>query len=82
MSALEMKIFVLNDGLIFGDLIPEGNRYWRLYILLRKILDIILKKKVNNNIITDLENLVHEHNTLFIALFSKFLKPKFHFMTH
>lgn len=43
MSASEMLSFVLNTGLIFGDLITNlDDRYWKLYIVLRKILIITL----------------------------------------
>jgi len=43
MSASEMLSFVLNADLIFGDLIIDMNdKYWGLFILLRKILVITL----------------------------------------
>ncbi|XP_018577570.2 uncharacterized protein LOC108915902 isoform X2 [Anoplophora glabripennis] len=82
MSASEMKTFLLNADLIFGDLIPEGNKYWKLYILLRKIVCVILKDFFTPETENDLRNLIHDHHSLFISLFAKPLKPKFHFMTH
>lgn len=83
MSAAEMKAFIVNGGLIFGSLIPEGNHYWQLYILLRKILKIILSDFVNVQMCNELTELIHKHHTLFIELFPDIpLKPKFHILLH
>lgn len=82
MSASEMKTFVLNAGLIFGDLIPTGNTHWKLFIFLRKILNIIFKNFIDENMIHQLKDLIHEHHSLFLNLFQETLRPKFHFMTH
>ncbi|KYN19735.1 hypothetical protein ALC57_07962 [Trachymyrmex cornetzi] len=38
LSAAEMKCFILNASLIFGDLISRENIFWNLYILLRQIV--------------------------------------------
>ncbi|CAH1106834.1 unnamed protein product [Psylliodes chrysocephalus] len=81
MSAAEMKCFILNAGLIFGDLIPEGNKFWRLYTLLRKILEIVLSDFVMPDMYVKLGELVREHHFLYKQLFGN-LKPKFHFMVH
>lgn len=42
MSCAEAKTLILFLGLIVGDLIPINNKFWNLYILLRKILAITL----------------------------------------
>jgi len=44
LSATEMLCFVKYFGVVIGDLIPVDNEFWQLYILLRKILDIVLSK--------------------------------------
>lgn len=82
MSASEMKSFILNSGLIFGHLIPKGNKFWQIYILLRQILSIILKRYVTSSMIQNLKELIHNHHSLYISLFGQHLKPKFHFLTH
>lgn len=41
MSASEMMFFVRHFGLIIGDLVPEDDEVWRLYIVLTEILDIV-----------------------------------------
>lgn len=45
MSLSDMKCFILNSGL-FGYLIPVGNKYWKLYILLKKVLHMVLSQSV------------------------------------
>lgn len=82
MSASEMKHFILNAALIFGNLIPEGNKHWELYLLLRKILHIVLTIYVTPNMPNELSELVKKFNTLYLELFSLPLKPKQHFLTH
>lgn len=69
MSASEMQSFVLNAGLIFGDLITDvDDRYWELFILLRKILVIVLEDNIIESIANILENLISEHHILYIVL--------------
>ena len=40
-SAAEMACFSRYLGLIIGDLIPGQNKYWTLYIILRKIIGLV-----------------------------------------
>lgn len=83
MTASEMKTFMLNAGVIFGDLITvENDEHWELYKLLRKILCICLKSCVSIDTASDLEKLITEHHCLYIKLSGKILKPKHHFMLH
>lgn len=83
MSASEMLSFVLNAGLIFGDLVTNCNdRHWELFILLRKILSITLQHSVTESTADLLENLINEHHMLYIDLFGETLKPKHHLMLH
>lgn len=78
MSASEMLNFILNAGLIFGDLIIDCNKHWELLTLLRKILSITLRYSVTESTADLLENLINEHHILYIDLFGKTLKPKHH----
>jgi len=83
MSASEMLNFVLNAGLLFGDLITDSNdKHWELYILLRKIISITLQYSINESTADLLENLINEHHMLYINLFGETLKPKHHLMLH
>lgn len=47
-SAAEMACFLYYFGLLIGDLIPENNRVWKIYIFLRKMVSIILCQKITN----------------------------------
>lgn len=80
MSAAEMKCFILNASLIFGDLVPRRNIFWKLYTLLRQIVIIVLQSTINNDDINLLEKLVENHHILYVKLFKDTLKPKHHFM--
>lgn len=81
MSAAEMLNFVQNFSLIIGDLIPEGNEVWDLYLTFLDIIEIINSKVVLPEHSDLLKVLIEEHHTLYIQLFGN-LKPKFHFLTH
>lgn len=81
MSASELKHFILNAALIFGHLVPEGNKHWKLYILLRKIFHIVMANCITPGMSNNLSVLTMEFNK-FSELFSLPLKPKHHFLTH
>jgi len=82
MSASEMYCFVRHLGLIIGDLVPEDNEFWRLYLLLVQILDIIASPSFGRNVSPYLAALISEHHSLYINLSGTWLKPKFHLMLH
>jgi hypothetical protein len=82
MSASEMKCFILYSGLIFGDLVPIGNEHWKLYILLRQIVSLILSKHVTDEDAMLLKTLISEHHSILLNTFSELLKPKYHHMLH
>lgn len=82
MTCAEMKCFILYIGLILGPLIPEGNIYWELYILLRKLLNIVLRDFVDNASCDLLKSVIEKHHTLYMSLFNTTLKPKYHNLVH
>ena len=82
MTATEMLCFVKLFGVIVGDLVSSTNRFWKLYILLRQILDIALAKRLSGNIALILKVLIEEHHQLYIDLTKETLKPKFHIFDH
>ncbi|KAK3933004.1 Eukaryotic translation initiation factor 3 subunit A [Frankliniella fusca] len=82
MSSSEMYFFVRHFGLMIGDLVPEGDVVWRLYILLSEIMDIVLSPTVRREAIPYLTTLISEHHQVYLNVSGKLLKPKFHFMTH
>lgn len=81
MSAVEVLSLVRYFGLIIGDLIPEENDDYQLYITLRKVIDILLSPRVIREDAIYLKELIDDLNRKYIELFGK-LKPKQHFLTH
>lgn len=82
MSAAEMLCFVRYFGLIIGASVPEDDKYWQLYLYLRKIIDIVTSPRILAFHAKELQNLIQKHHELYIELFKTTLKPKFHNMLH
>lgn len=82
MSASEMFFFVRHFGLMIGDLVPEVEEVWQLYIRLLHILDIVTSPFVDANSTIYLATLIAEHHELYCKLLFKTLKPKHHIMVH
>ncbi|KAL7290875.1 hypothetical protein TKK_0015607 [Trichogramma kaykai] len=80
-SASQMLCLARYLGLMIGDLIPINNKYWELYIILRKIIGIVTSPRIVVSETYLLKDYIKEHHELYIKLF-KYLKPKFHFATH
>lgn len=82
MSAREVMTFMHFFSLIIGDLIPESDEVWELFLLLLKITDILLSYTFTENAISYLKQLISQHNLLYLTLFNDNLKPKHHFLVH
>lgn len=77
-----MWCFIRYLGLLIGDFIPIGPEYWRLYILLQKILRIVTSRCIGSECSLLLKVLIAEHHDLYIKLMKTNLKPKFHYLLH
>ncbi|XP_029341015.1 uncharacterized protein LOC115033122 [Acyrthosiphon pisum] len=76
---------LINDKyftLIVGELVPIETPVWQLYIALRKIVDICCAKTIQSECSHLLDQIVAEHNRLYLLLSRSNLKPKFHMLTH
>lgn len=82
MSASEMLSFFSYFGILVGDLVPENDECWQLYINLHQILHILLSRVISKNTVQHLTYLIEEHHTLYCRLFSDTLKPKHHILLH
>lgn len=82
MSASETLFFIRYFGLLVGDMVPEDNKNWSLYIKLREIIHIITSSTITHSHLTHLKILIEEHHKLFIKIFDVDLKAKFYFMVH
>ena len=81
MSASQSFCFVRHFGALVGDLIPNDNMSWNLYLTLMRVLDVALAKTVpKSTCITFpvlVQELIHEYKRQ-----GNVLKPKFHFLLH
>ena len=66
---------------MIGDLIPDGNKYWELYLILRQIIGIVTTPKFVEADLFNLKDLVKNHNQQYLEFFGE-LKPKMHYMVH
>ena len=73
----EMQCFVRNFGVLMGDLVPECNEHWKLYLCLQHVLDIVCAKSLSKSTITSLKFYVHELGRQYVAL-GNTLTFKFH----
>ena len=80
-SASEMLYLTRYLGLMIGDIIPAKNKYWKVYLCLRKIIGILTSPTLTRGQMKNLHELVKKHNTLYLTLFGK-LKPKMHLLLH
>ena len=80
-SAAEATCLTRYLSLIIGDLVPPKNKYYKLYLVLRKILDIVTSSRVTESDAYTLRDLVAKHNEMYQVFYGD-LKPKMHFMTH
>ena len=76
-SASEMFCLVKYLGLMIGDMIPQYDEHWKMFLTLRKISDILMSPRIVNAHITSLASLVKSLMETYLK-FYKVLKPKFH----
>jgi hypothetical protein len=82
MSGSEMNLFVRLLGLLIGDMVPEADPYWQLYLKMRSILDICQAKHLPKTTGTVLKVLVEEFNSMYVSVTKDTLKPKMHNWVH
>jgi hypothetical protein len=81
-SASEALLFVRILSIAINDLVTPDCLEWKLYIILRKIISIILKKEVHKGLGKILNELIEEHHATYLTLYKQLGKCKFHLMTH
>ncbi|KAJ8676842.1 hypothetical protein QAD02_012629 [Eretmocerus hayati] len=85
MSAAEMINFSRYFGLLvadeMGEEANETSEAWSLYILLRKIIDILLSPRIVHGYLMKLEYLIPEFLSSYTALYGE-LHFKFHTLVH
>lgn len=81
-SASEMKILLENLGFMIGDLVPENNREWELYLCLREIHCSLLDTVITEASVESLRLLIATLNREYQNVFDELLICKLHFLTH
>jgi len=82
MSAREIMTFVHFLLLMIGDLIPENDEIWALFLILLQIIDFLLSFTFTNNAISHLKRLISQHKSMYVTLFNDSLNSKHHFSVH
>lgn len=82
LTASEVLTLVRYFGLLVGDLIPINEPIWEMYIILRRVLDVLLSKTTDIDTADSLGFLISELNDLYLLHTKDTLKPKFHFLLH
>ncbi|XP_044005527.1 uncharacterized protein LOC122850442 [Aphidius gifuensis] len=82
MSASELWTFVRYFGIIIGDLIPEDNAVWQVYLNLRQLLALVTSTTISKKHIPMLKNLVQQHNYLARNVLKRQLFNKDHHLIH
>lgn len=82
MTASQMISFVLNFGVMVGDLIKnKKDSYWQLYKLLRQILCYSLMSETDESIRTRFQDTIENHHRLYIRIIGDLI-PKDHIVSH
>jgi hypothetical protein len=82
LSSSEMATLCRYFGVMFGDLVPRGDKYWVLYIQLMLLLDVVMSSTFRPESTTYLQYLVSVLCEMYTSLFGQNLKPKFHNLLH
>lgn len=82
LSASESLCFLKYFGLLVGPYVPRNSRLWKLYILLRKLVDALLSPVIPKSALPRLKKLIIQHHTLYMQLSKKPLTAKFHNLIH
>ncbi|KAK3921591.1 Histidine ammonia-lyase 2 [Frankliniella fusca] len=68
-TGAQMWLLTRAFGFLFGDLVPENDKFIHLISLLNQIMCIVFSRALTENDINDLDNLVHKHHLLFQEIF-------------
>ncbi|XP_055541099.1 uncharacterized protein LOC129727355 [Wyeomyia smithii] len=82
MSSCEMFTFVDFLPMMIGDLIQIGDKTWKYFLKLRKLVGFVYKPSYSKEEINELKNMIYHHHKMFMDIFGKTLKPKMHHLLH
>lgn len=82
MTGSEMYTFVRIFGVLVIDMVPDNDEYYKLYLLLHDIVNLLHAKGLPKNIGPVISVTVKEHNMLYMRLTKENLKAKHHHLSH
>lgn len=83
LNSIQTLCLVKNIPLLFGDIIPAGNKNWNLLLLLLQIMNTVFSPTLTHGMTIYLKHLIADHHKLFKHLYPhRNLIPKHHFMIH
>lgn len=66
----------------FGTKVPIDNTFWKLLLIGIDTCAFILSTVFKQDRVIDLEELIEEHNQLYVSLTGKKITPKMHYLLH
>ena len=81
-TAAQMSALVSYFAIIIGDLVPDDDPAWSLYLILVDILDIVTSAIITKDEVQYLRCLIKNHNDIYQQVFEEQLKSKHHLITH
>ncbi|CAL8105707.1 unnamed protein product [Orchesella dallaii] len=81
-NAAQTLCLMIFFPLLVGDLIPQTDETWSLFLLFREIMLIVLADSISAGGVIYLETIISEFLSSYQSTFKKSLKPKHHHLTH
>lgn len=81
-GAIEMLNLVLGLPLLIGDLVPVGDRWWEVFLLLRKVILYACGLQFTKSELEFMRVLIAEFLEEYISIYECGLSLKFHNLTH
>ena len=82
-SASQMMTLASELPLIIGDKVKDDDKYWKAFLVLLRICQIVISPHINLNTIEYLQQLIEEKLILFTELYpNENIIPKQHYMIH
>ena len=82
LSSAEMMNLFRSLFLIVGPLAPTGDAHWELFIKLKTVVELVLRKVIHKNTHRLLQTEITEYLTSLSKLYPNHMKPKHHFILH
>lgn len=80
-SAAESLCLLRYFAMIIGPRILKGNKYYKMYLLLRRITGILTYPTFKMSDVWTIKQQIRKHHEKYLELFGE-LKPKMHFLLH